>query len=349
MLVLFVGGAQAANSFFHHSGWASDHDLSYLSGLRDRQAMDFALVRLIAHSALWHFNAVRLLRAVGAPDDQRWVTLGKLDDQHSQPERDQFWFDVSTLPRLADFPKREAAIVTESVVRSGSGPFTTVFPIDTQASVCSLLEVDSTDAVSADTEVLIDSVLHLYENLQGMLDYGERDTLTELLNRKTFDGAFLRAAQVQDSAQELDMPDRRATPAAAGYWLAVIDIDHFKNVNDSFGHLIGDEVLLLLARQMRSNFRFYDQLYRFGGEEFVVLMRCAGHTDALAALERFRGLIEAHAFPQIHPAARLTGLTRRSITPKPTAATRCAVLPRWWRPANWPSNLMESRILTIFN
>jgi diguanylate cyclase (GGDEF)-like protein len=274
-------------------------DLSYLSGLRDRQAMDFALVRLIAHSALWHFNAVRLLRAVGAPDDQRWVTLGKLDDQHSQPERDQFWFDVSTLPRLADFPKREAAIVTESVVRSGSGPFTTVFPIDTQASVCSLLEVDSTDAVSADTEVLIDSVLHLYENLQGMLDYGERDTLTELLNRKTFDGAFLRAAQVQDSAQELDMPDRRATPAAAGYWLAVIDIDHFKNVNDSFGHLIGDEVLLLLARQMRSNFRFYDQLYRFGGEEFVVLMRCAGHTDALAALERFRGLIEAHAFPQI--------------------------------------------------
>ncbi len=274
-------------------------DLSFLSGLRDRQAMDFALVKLIGQSNLWHFSAVRLLRAVGPADDQRWVTLGKLDDQHSKPERDQVWLDVSRLPKMSDFAQREESIVTESVVRSGHGPFTTVFPIDTQASVCSLLEVDSNEAVSADTEALIDSVLHLYENLQGLLDYGERDALTELLNRKTFDGAFLRAAQVQDGARELNMPDRRAAQVAPAYWLAVIDIDHFKNVNDSFGHLIGDEVLLLLARQMRSNFRFHDQLYRFGGEEFVVLMRCAGHADAQAALERFRRQIEQHPFPQV--------------------------------------------------
>ena len=85
------------------------------------------------------------------------------------------------------------------------------------------------------------------------------------------------------------------------YWLAVIDIDHFKRVNDLSGHLIGDEVLLLLARQMRVNFRFHDQLYRFGGEEFVVLMRCTNHADALAALERFRHQIEIHAFPQVGP------------------------------------------------
>jgi diguanylate cyclase (GGDEF)-like protein len=274
-------------------------DLSYLSGLRDRQAMDFALVKLIGQSDLWHFSAVRLVRAVGPPDDQHWVALGRLDHQQDIPERDQFWFDPATLPRLSEFPQREDAIVTESVVRSGTGPFTTIFPIDTQASICSLLEVESDEAVSADTEVLIDSVLHLYENLQGMLDYGERDTLTELLNRKTFDGAFLRAAQTQDEHQNLGRPDRRGTTAQGSYWLAVIDIDHFKHVNDNFGHLIGDEVLLLLARQMRANFRFHDQLYRFGGEEFVVLMRCTDHTDTLAALERFRRQIEQHAFPQV--------------------------------------------------
>jgi len=274
-------------------------DLSYLSGLRDRQAMDFALVKLVAQSDLWCFSAVRLLRAVGPENDQHWVTLGKLDRQHPVPERDHFWFDASRLPRLSDFTQREDAIVTESVVRRGHGPFTTVFPIDTQASVCSLLEVESDEAVSADAEALIDSVLHLYENLQGLLDYGERDSLTELLNRKTFDGAFLRAAQTQDISQDLDHPDRRNVQTPGTYWLAVIDIDHFKNVNDNFGHLIGDEVLLLLARQMRANFRFHDQLYRFGGEEFVVLMRCADHADAVAALERFRRQIEQHAFPQV--------------------------------------------------
>lgn len=274
-------------------------DLSFLSGLRDRQAMDMALVKLVAQSDLWQFDAVRLLRAVGPMDDQRWMVLGQIDGAGGTPTRDHFWFDVSRLPLLADFPSREAAIVTEAVVRTGQGPYTTVFPIDTQASVCSLLEVISPAPVTSDVEVLVDSVLHLYENLQGLLDYGERDSLTELLNRKTFDGAFLRAALAQAAPPEIDGPDRRQPQAHATYWLAVIDIDHFKQVNDNFGHLIGDEVLLLLARQMRTNFRFHDQLYRFGGEEFVVLMRCGGHADAVTALERFRLQIQAHAFPQV--------------------------------------------------
>jgi diguanylate cyclase (GGDEF)-like protein len=274
-------------------------DLSHLSGLRDRQAMEFDLVRLIVQSDIWRFQTVRLVRAVGPPDDQRWITLARLSQGQSQPEWDKVWFDTSTLPLLADFAHREEAIMTESTVRFGQAPYSTIFPIDTQASVCSLLEVESTEPVSAVTEALIDSVLRLFENLQGLLDYGERDTLTELLNRKTFDGAFLRAAQVQEAGDYPGHTDRRHTQLPASYWLAVIDIDHFKQVNDNFGHLIGDEVLLLLARQMRVNFRFHDQLYRFGGEEFVVLMRCPHHADAAAALERFRHQVEIHDFPQV--------------------------------------------------
>jgi diguanylate cyclase (GGDEF)-like protein len=87
--------------------------------------------------------------------------------------------------------------------------------------------------------------------------------------------------------------------AADSYWLAVLDIDFFKRVNDNYGHLIGDEVLLLMARLMRASFRFHDQLYRFGGEEFVILMRCTDEDDAAGALERFRLTVEANAFPQV--------------------------------------------------
>lgn len=274
-------------------------DLSHLSGLRDRQAMEFDLVRLVIQSHLWRFQTVRLVRAVGPPDDQRWVTLGKLSQGQTQPERDPFWFDASTLPRLANYAQREEAIMTESTVRFGRSPCTTIFPIDTQASVCSLLEVESENAVSTDTEALVDSVLHLFENLQGLLDYGERDTLTELLNRKTFDGAFLRAAQVQGTTLAPSQPDRRLPQAQASYWLAVIDIDHFKQVNGTYGHLTGDGVLLWLARQMRVNFRICDQLYRFGDDEFVVLMRCTQHGNVSAVLERFRHQIEQHDFPQV--------------------------------------------------
>ncbi len=274
-------------------------DLSHLSGLRERQAMEFALVKLIARADLWQFSAVRLLRAVGPPDDQHWVTLGKLERGQLEPVRDPFWFDTSTLTRLADCAQREAAIVTESVTRSGSGPFTTVFPIDTQASVCSLLEVESDLAVSAETEALVDSVLHLFENLQVQLAYSEKDGLTELLNRQTFDNAFLRARHAQATEGDLAQSERRSVQTSASYWLAVINIDHFKRVNDNFGHRIGDEVLQGLARLMRATFRFHDQLCRFDGEEFVVLMRCANVTDAHNALERFRKKVERHVFPQV--------------------------------------------------
>ena len=273
--------------------------LAHLSGLRDRQEMDFALVKLLGQNKFWPVQSIQLVRAVGPQEDQRWLTRAKLVTPQAQPQRDQVWVDWSTLPRLTDYPLRVAAIMTEDVARSGSGPFTTVFPIDPQQSVCSLLEIESDQPLPAQAQAQIDSVLWIYQNLQGLLDYGEKDALTELLNRKTFDGAFLSATGEQTHKANLTHPERRHTPAGASYWLAVIDIDHFKRVNDNFGHLIGDEVLLLMARQMRLNFRFHDQLYRFGGEEFVVLMRCAGHADALAALERFRRQIEQNAFPQV--------------------------------------------------
>lgn len=294
--------------------------IANLSGLRDRQSIDFGLVKLMLHSKLWHFSTARLLRAVGPPDKQRWLTLASLARDQAEPEYDHVWLDLSHLPRLSDFPLRETAIMTESVASHGEGPLTTIFPIDTQASVCSLLEVTSTLPIPADTQAQIDSVLHLYENLQSLLDYGEKDMLTELLNRKTFDSAFWRAAQTQEAAVDPTQLERRASTSESNYWLAVIDIDHFKHVNDNFGHLIGDEVLLLLARHMRASFRWSDQLYRFGGEEFVVLMRCAGHADAAVALERFRTQITEHDFPQVGHISISIGFTPLNDNDTPSGA-----------------------------
>ena len=138
--------------------------------------------------------------------------------------------------------------------------------------------------------------------------------------------------------------DRRhdANPA---YWLGVIDVDHFKRVNDNFGHLIGDEVLLLLSRLMRTCFRFHDRLYRFGGEEFVAVIRCESEDDALQAFERLRQACEQYNFPQVgqrhdvgrlHPGAaagfagrcfragRQVGLLRQAPWPQPGALLRAA-------------------------
>jgi diguanylate cyclase (GGDEF)-like protein len=273
--------------------------LAHLSGLRDREKMNFALVRLISNTELWPVSATRLVRAVGQPGSQHWFTLARLEHGATEPTGDRSWVDDAALPRLAEFPHREAAMVTEALVRTGSGPFISIFPIDTHSSVCSLLELVSEEPLSASVQAQIESVVWIYQNLQGLLDYGEKDALTELLNRKTFDSAFHRAAVEQQGVTDLGQPDRRVKHTGGHFWLAVLDIDHFKRVNDNFGHLIGDEVLLLMARQMRTSFRSHDQLYRFGGEEFVVLMRCDSVDHAHAALERLRERVQAYTFPQV--------------------------------------------------
>jgi diguanylate cyclase (GGDEF)-like protein len=79
----------------------------------------------------------------------------------------------------------------------------------------------------------------------------------------------------------------------------VVDVDHFKLVNDKFGHLYGDEVLILIANLMTSSFRSQDRVFRFGGEEFVVLLRSTTLDNAQKIIDRFRTNVEAHVFPQV--------------------------------------------------
>ncbi len=70
--------------------------------------------------------------------------------------------------------------------------------------------------------------------------------------------------------------------------MAVIDIDHFKQINDSYGHQVGDKVLKLLARETLKHLRDVDFVARYGGEEFVVLLPETTQQSALVALEKVR-------------------------------------------------------------
>jgi len=89
------------------------------------------------------------------------------------------------------------------------------------------------------------------------------------------------------------------------------------------------------ARLMRGSFRFHDRLYRFGGEEFVVLMRSAGDEGALNAFERMRRRVEAHAFPQVGQITVSIGLTEIKPGDSPsggaTAPARASPASLWLR------------------
>ena len=130
-------------------------------------------------------------------------------------------------------------------------------------------------------------VVEIYGNLARMMDSRERDALTGLLNRQTFAALFELAKK------------RVETTVGHALTLAVFDIDHFKRVNDTYGHLFGDEVLIHFARLMERSFRYTDDLFRFGGEEFVVLLSTDSAAGARGALERFRRRVQDHVFPGV--------------------------------------------------
>lgn len=118
---------------------------------------------------------------------------------------------------------------------------------------------------------------------QKMFDAALKDGLTKAFNKRYFDDR-LKA--------EFSFATRHQTPLS----LLLFDIDHFKRVNDTFGHAGGDYVLVTLANQMRNTIRKEDIFARVGGEEFALLCRATTGEFAEAFANRLRGFIEATAF-----------------------------------------------------
>ena len=178
-------------------------------------------------------------------------------------------------------------------------------PVWMQEKVTSCLEITQSRPFTAPKLDVISGVFHVYRNYQSLLDYSERDALTGLFNRKTFDEQFSRQADSTEvpigRAEGIThTPDHRANQGEhTKNWLAVVDIDHFKLVNDRFGHLYGDEVLILVANILRRSFRSQDRIFRFGGEEFVVLLRATTLESARQVFNRFRITVKKNLFPQV--------------------------------------------------
>jgi len=171
---------------------------------------------------------------------------------------------------------------------------------DRRSSSFLILRLDK--PIPKSTSTYIRSMLEIYRNFATLLIDSQTDELTGLANRKTFDQSVASVYEVV--LPEEDFPnDQRLTKSEthenATYWLALLDIDHFKRVNDTFGHLYGDEVLILLAQLMKSCFREDDMLFRFGGEEFVIILRAPNREECTVALERLRTEVETTQFPGV--------------------------------------------------
>jgi diguanylate cyclase (GGDEF)-like protein len=124
-------------------------------------------------------------------------------------------------------------------------------------------------------------VMRLVYRLQHL---SQHDSLTGLLNRRAIENSLDKEAQRLQRFGEV-------------YSVMLVDIDHFKRINDSLGHAAGDEVLRVVASVLNEHAREVDRVARYGGEEFCVLLPHTDHDGALQAAERLRSAVHGTEIP----------------------------------------------------
>jgi len=131
--------------------------------------------------------------------------------------------------------------------------------------------------------VRVNNSIEALENIQTIMNYANRDYLTGLYNRRYF---YKTMGEYIEDAKE----------KGEKFAVAMIDIDHFKNVNDSYGHDVGDKVIITLSDILRSSTSPRDIVSRFGGEEFCIVLKDINRASAFDILERIRSQVANYSF-----------------------------------------------------
>jgi diguanylate cyclase (GGDEF)-like protein len=112
----------------------------------------------------------------------------------------------------------------------------------------------------------------------------KRELETTYYNLDGLTGANSRIGMLTHLSEQMELVKR----GAQHFCIAMLDMDHFKQVNDTLGHLFGDQVLIKTVHHILNNIRIYDRLYRYGGEEFLLSMPHTNAAEAMSLVERLR-------------------------------------------------------------
>jgi len=200
-----------------------------------------------------------------------------------------------------------------------------IIPVDILSNQIGFIAVEKPEVHEFNIQILI-GLVKIYQNYVSILLDNQTDTLTGILNRKTFDDRIMKLIELkkrQKNGISSESSERRHI-ASDRFWLGIFDIDDFKKVNDTFGHIYGDEILILISRIMQKVFRTADMKFRFGGEEFIIVMKAENSEDAFTVFERFRKEVENYAFPQTGQITISTGIVEITGNETPSVFVGCA-------------------------
>jgi diguanylate cyclase (GGDEF)-like protein len=303
----------------------TDHrDRNLLELTLSKALIDILPVQRIVVAKVWSEEGVK-----------RWLDVCTMDAKGGGKVVDPLRVEFSSLRLLEDHKDRFVSLQSNSKIELAwageDGPRQYFLPLflDSNQEDEAILEIHANDVLFDEHWALVNALQRVFGNMYKLLAYSDRDALTGLLNRKSLDDTFYSAVlEEMDQAEGLIKDNQQAMVAAQdrrhrvppNYWLGSVKIDGFGGVSDKNGHLIAEEVLLLVARIMNSTFRTYDRLYRLGGEQFAVLMHCPDEVLVQATFERLRLNMEKFNFPQVGSVTVTSGFTRISPDDSPSTA-----------------------------
>ena len=187
-----------------------------------------------------------------------------------------------------------------STVTNEAGHTVCLFLLSESRKATQYIAIELIGASMAKTDVQqILGMLKIYRNFRQLLNEAQTDELTGLSNRKTFEHVCRKIHESVFPTEEPVDDDKRGDKQEGSYWLALADIDFFKRINDEHGHLMGDEVLVRIAQTFRASTRENDLIFRYGGEEFALILRAKNRDNVHQMLERVRLAVANIDIPQL--------------------------------------------------
>lgn len=288
-------------------------NLVEMTGHRDHLRLEVSVLSTLQKlSGIIEVRALELFTDTGVSHvrPRTWIEDGQLvstdSEAASDPRRETL--DNYTALRECIANHRDSALVSPR-----KGCHVLWLPVWMHEKVTTCLEITQSRPFSAHKLEVVKGVFQVYQNYQRLLDYSERDALTGLFNRKTFDEQFSRTSlngmvsgRLASAPEPLTADDASQPGEPLQQWLAVVDIDHFKQVNDLYGHHVGDRALQLFAALCREVFRAGDVVSRWGGEEFLAMLPATRVEQAQAVAQRVHAALAERALPGVEPPRVMT-------------------------------------------
>lgn len=294
---------------------------------RDLDSLEYSLVMTLAELVpVVEVSIFKIFKdnKIDAVEKVIHLTVTKNDNSENKYHWSEALQVISTDSQI------EACLKTyETIVHTSDTNHTRLLmPILFDGKIIGALDIRSDEDISLYTH-LIEGFVKIYGNYLVIFNESERDKLTGLFNRRTFDNKLQRMFKAQQHKNEqynssLEPNERRHHFSNTSAWLAILDIDHFKKVNDDYGHVFGDEVLLTVSQKMKECFRNSDLLFRVGGEEFVIILEPVTPEIASRLIEGFRETVAQIEFAQIGTVTVSLGYAKITVKDFPSTILESA-------------------------